>query len=117
VNIYQERLEVNIILCNATYQSEPYISANISTQQDELADYIRTGNPWSLFAKNSSTNITGKWDDTTTVFTCAVHNVDECWAARDFPDIKGQVLITASNVNLNEEVFHDVKPNQGLFPP
>ena len=106
-------LEVNITLCNATYQRLPYISANISTRQDKLQDYVKTGRRGSLFSENSSANITGEWNETNAKFICAVHNIDECWSAYKFPrTIKGQILITASYVNVKEKVLLDVKQNQ-----
>ena len=110
--------QVNITLCNATYQRLPYLSANISTQQDELADYIRVGHPLSLFVKNSSASTSANWNETSAEFMCIVHNIDECLAAHDGPlsEFIGQVLITASyGINKEEEIL-DVKQNQGLFP-
>ena len=119
LDIFQERnncLEVNITLCDATYQTKPYVSANISTRQDRLVDYVKTGRRGSLFSENSSVNITGEWNETNAKFICAVHNIDECWSAYKFPaKLKGQILITASYVNVKEKVLLDVKPNQGMF--
>lgn len=116
LNMFQELYcqQVNITLCNATYQRLPYLSVNISTQQDELTDYIRVGHPLSLFVKNSSASTSANWNETSAEFMCIVHNIDECLAAHDGPlsEFIGQVLITASYGINKEEKILDVKQNQ-----
>lgn len=112
----QDCRQVSITLCKANYQRLHNASSSITAEKKELADYIRDANPRiPLFEKNSSVNIRGEWNETSSAFICAVH-IDECAVAYHFPTTKGQVLIIASVTNYTEEkVLLDIKQNKGLF--
>jgi hypothetical protein len=108
LDVFQDRTNCQNVnhhaLCNTT---------NISTRQHKLLD--RTSRRWSLFTQNSSATITSTWNERRARFTCTVHSIDECWTAYQYPQIKGQVLITTSNANGKEKVILDVERNQGMF--
>ena len=125
LNIYLERQnckEKNITLCNAFYQSLPSIFGNVSTPQDDLTDYIAGDS--MVFARNISASVSGKWNETSAEFVCAVYNIDECLMAYAHPfqgstdsdaAVKGQILITATTVQGREDELLDIKQNLGLL--